>query len=297
MPSVVRTKRRPKAKPIIICPDFSYKSCLYLLLCGEDPVFYYIMELHYMNKKRGFTLIELLVVIAIIAMLMGIMLPVLTRSRRQAQAVICQSNLKQWSYILEIYTNGNNGHFFGGFGEGWWNDWIEILRPTYVKRGGVTCCPTATQTVDKGGHGIFAAWSDEEGDYGSYGLNAWVCDIKQGAYSSFDEERYWRSIDVEKGAENIPVFLDSLVIAAWPDNTSVPPVYSGQYPQEAVLAEQMKPFCIGRHGRAMTNCLFMDWSVRPVGLKELWKLKWHRKFDTNAAPPVWPGWMKGLKDY
>jgi prepilin-type N-terminal cleavage/methylation domain-containing protein len=255
-----------------------------------------------MNKERGFTLVELLVVMAIIAMLMGIMLPILARSRRQAQAVICQSNLKQWSYILEIYTNGNNGHFFGGFGEGWWNDWIEILRPTYVKRGGVTCCPTATQTVDKGGHGIFAAWSDEEGDYGSYGLNAWICDIAEGAFSPSEKERYWRIINIESGGENIPIFLDSLTIAACPDNTSVPPNYSGECPpdldpEKAPLTEQMKPFCIGRHGRAMTNCLFMDWSVRPVGLKELWKLKWHRKFDTNAASPVWPEWMKGLKDY
>ncbi len=258
-----------------------------------------------MHKKRGFTLIELLVVIAIIVLLMGIMLPMLARSRRQAQAVICEANLRQWGLILEMYTGSNDGRFFGGFGEGWWNDWIEILRPTYVKRGGITCCPTATQT-DKGERGIFTAWKDEEGDYGSYGLNAWVCDIAPGVYSASEEELYWRSttnIGIgTAGAMNIPVFLDSLVIAACPDNTSVPPDYSGQCapnldPKSSPLTEQMKAFCINRHGYGMTNCLFMDWSVRSVGLKELWKLKWHRKFDTNAAPPVWPDWMKRFKDY
>jgi hypothetical protein len=48
----------------------------------------------------------------------------------------------------------------------------------------------------------------------------------------------------------------------------------------------------------------MDWSVRKVGLKELWTLKWHRKFDVNGpwtkdhvSPPVWPDWMKKFKDY
>jgi len=96
-----------------------------------------------MSKKRGFTLIELLVVIAIIALLMSIMLPVLAKSRQQAQAVICRANLKQWGLTFEMYTDNNNDHFFGGFGEGWWNDWIEILRPTYVKKGGITCCPAA----------------------------------------------------------------------------------------------------------------------------------------------------------
>jgi len=37
--------------------------------------------------------------------------------------------------------------------------------------------------------------------------------------------------------------------------------------------------CINRHD-GFVNCLFMDWSVRKVGLKELWMLKWHREFNT-----------------
>jgi len=258
-----------------------------------------------MNKKKAFTLVELLVVIAVIAMLMGILFPVLARSKRQAQAVICQANLKQWGLILEMYTNNNNGQFFGGFEEkeNWWNDWIEILKPAYVKRGGITCCPTATQTAANGGRGVFMAWNDEEGDYGSYGLNAWVCNPAEKAVPLSEKELYWRNTDIKSGAASIPVFLDSLVVAACPDNASVPPNYSGEPPpsdfdpKKTALTEQMKPFCINRHGYGMTNCLFMDWTVRPVGLKELWKLKWHRNFNTKAASPAWPGWMNGFKNY
>ena len=53
------------------------------------------------------------------------------------------------------------------------------------------------------------------------------------------------------------------------------------------------------------NGVFLDWSVRKIGLKELWKLKWFRDFDTNGPwtraggvkPEDWPEWMRGFKDY
>jgi len=253
-----------------------------------------------MRERNGFTLIELLVVIAIIALLLAILIPVLQRSRKQAKGVVCQSNLHELGLILSAYTSDNDNTFFRGMLDSTWNDWIEVLRPFYGERGGITCCPTATKTRDKGGQGIFTAWNDPEGDYGSYGLNAWVCNADRGAV--FGDEPYWRESSA-KDAQNIPVFLDCLGIVGWPDHTSIPPAYDGQRLEDITLAEQMKNFCINRHERH-TNCLFMDWSVRKVGLKELWKLKWHRKFDVNGPwtnehvpPPVWPDWMKKFTDY
>ncbi|MHC4889363.1 MAG: hypothetical protein ACYTEO_07880, partial [Planctomycetota bacterium] len=66
----------------------------------------------------------------------------------------------------------------------------------------------------------------------------------------------------------------------------------------------MGSFNINRHD-GYINGLFMDWSVRKIGLKELWTLKWHRKFDTagpwttagGVRPSDWPEWMKNFKDY
>ena len=56
------------------------------------------------RTSRGFSLIELLVVIGIIAVLLGILMPMLSKSRRRAETVQCLSNLRQVGIALDMYA-------------------------------------------------------------------------------------------------------------------------------------------------------------------------------------------------
>jgi len=284
--------------------------------------------------KRGFTLIELLVVIAIMALLMAILLSSLHRVRKQAKALACQSNLRQWGTIWATTTAENDGYFPGWnpdelwpdheplpraspAGRGWW-DLRYWCRDWYDQTEGIRCCPMATKPANPTGRGgeaggTFLAWgrlAPEETHpwktYGSYCSNVWVSwsyYLWRGWGRREDYPRYWRTAHVG-GASSIPVHLDG----CWPEGRmhhyAVPPEYDAVPTAHGPTRHEAGCFCINRHD-GVINSAFMDWSVRKVGLKELWALKWHREYDTagpwtqagGARPEDWPEWMRHFKDY
>jgi prepilin-type N-terminal cleavage/methylation domain-containing protein/prepilin-type processing-associated H-X9-DG protein len=63
------------------------------------------------HSIRAVTMIELLVVIAIIAILAGLLLPAIARSKQRGQQISCLNNLRQLSISWRMYADENSGLF------------------------------------------------------------------------------------------------------------------------------------------------------------------------------------------
>jgi prepilin-type N-terminal cleavage/methylation domain-containing protein len=289
-----------------------------------------------MGKRKGFTLIELLVVIAIIALLMSILMPALGRVRKQARTTACLAELKQWGLMFSLYCQDNDGKFFTGevqgargsvtttldgvtktWGTGSGGFWRIVMMP-YAKDSKMWCCPQATKptptgTIPRNGW-TNVAWT-VDGTVGSYGLNGWILDIfdsktvtnRSDGWGRADKDgagrsRHWGSPSSQYGS-NAPVFTGSWWVDSWPLETDPPPTADAG-PADNPGTDEMIRVCVNRHD-GFVNSAMSDWSVRKVGLKELWTLKWHRTYNTRgpwtkaggADGADWPEWMSRFKDY
>jgi len=242
-----------------------------------------------MRSKAGLTNKDAVVLVACAVFLLAGLGAVGSTGRRRAKEAVCLSNLLRWGRIWKSYTDDHYGYFPYRDKV---SDWPGTTHP-YYENPTLLFCPAATRSYTEGGVCPFAAWTvwswDEVRVDSSYCVNYWV---------AREDNPFWRTPYVADAAE-VPLLLDG----SWKDAEPLPydePPPSREWIQMNCWQpnqNEMKRVCHYRH-ESRVNGVFLDFSARKIGLKELWLLKWHRQWPEGRDHlPVWPQWMENFKDY
>lgn len=251
--------------------------------------------------------------IAIIAILAGMLLPALGKAKAKAHAAACLSNLRQWGVEWTLYTGDNRDHFPSGIVDGGWarGAWFNALQRQVGQRKELLTCPVAVKPrpLVNGGKGYEAfggtTYSYEMGqaeysneERASYGANLWMYDAQDDIQGRL-KEWHWGQLGAVSYATLTPLMGDSSWRGGGPHYASriaySPPDKPGEYSNaEGYANYEMQHFTLPRHGQR-TQFVFFDGSAHTVRLKELWALKWHKDWDTEAYKSLvqFPAWLRG----
>jgi len=231
-----------------------------------------------MISRRGFTLIELLVVIAIIALLLGILMPALSKSRRIAKAIVCSNQMRQIGTAVLVYAQENeeylprSSHSAAVFRS---LRWGQAIMP-YLGRGrykigvtdfndllnGLYRCPADIRRN--------AAWS--------YGKNVWfeLSSSETGALLGMASgPTYWKLAQIRNPARIVEfgeMAGSNMAAAGSADHIMAHFWLMGGVPE----------IDFNRHGNGTSNYIFLDGHIERLVFKQT--------FDPNTKTDNWnPG--------
>lgn len=111
------------------------------------------------DHERALTLVELLVVLALVGVLLGLLLPSISRVRNHAITLECSSRLRSIGRALAMYAQDWDGRVFPYVGQHALGDWRNLVAASDVR---IHCtCPLR---ADANGHGyVMNTWIHARG--------------------------------------------------------------------------------------------------------------------------------------
>jgi prepilin-type N-terminal cleavage/methylation domain-containing protein/prepilin-type processing-associated H-X9-DG protein len=225
-------------------------------------------------RKKGFTLVELLVVISIIALLMSVLMPALSRARKQAQAVQCSAGLKQLGLAWHIYADNWDGYFPVGLT--WDATEPYAWLAWWKKKSGIASYMPSENAFDY--------QNREEEEKMDVAYTGWYCPahtkeaVKNGiavGYHFNHDIGFYRSVKKAKvsNSSSIP-----LLYGYWDENAEINPLtgFKGHLqnyfskptdpplPENGAIAYKFTESVKAVHGEIGTNFLFVDGHVERI---------------------------------
>ncbi|MGQ9729867.1 MAG: prepilin-type N-terminal cleavage/methylation domain-containing protein [Candidatus Zipacnadales bacterium] len=205
------------------------------------------MRLWLRQANWGFTLVEVLVVLAVMAVLAGLVWPVLGVARQKSWEAICGSNLHQTGLALEMYLQDHDEVFpvsYVANPGGPYISWREMIQP-YLRDTAVLRCPAAEPRGEK-----MAELRPEL--RATYALNGWLAPPDLRALGGGNEAPVALSA-IEKAAGTI------MICDAGYNNSPV--ALDGEH--YWVLGMQEQPLPTERHQEGANFC-FVDGHIKKL---------------------------------
>ena len=254
-------------------------------------------------------LIELILVIGIIAVLFALLTPSLHRSRLQAKATVCTSNIRQLNFLLNTFVDDykkfpyafddtRNNPPPGGYAGyiqydrmGWW--WFNYLEGLYKKsmaKKTVLQCPSKNIQHPKLEDDILC---------GNYGINLSICKMSAGRPGQEDfvgEPR--ANTEIQHPARTLLLVDSGYATISWWHAADVPPVildpnsieHTAYIPGLSINGlRQLWPgqqidARYGRHPQKTVNAGFVDGHVSRIKAEDLLVKKTSNDYYENRSP-------------